>query len=97
MQTSKKKYSVSEARLEQLIKSQLDLQFIEDDYTHDPRNEEKFYLDSKKMPQLRRNVLLNIQLHLVVDEDHATVYSINSLEKLKLVIVGTVACELPKI
>ncbi len=90
-------YSVSDKQLKQLIKKQLDVQIIKDGYTDDPLDAKKFYLDPSKMPQLRDNILLNIQMHLVVGEDHATVYSINSLEKLKLVIVGTVACELLKI
>lgn len=88
MQTSKKTYSVSEARLKQLIKKQLDLQIIEDG----------FYLDSKKMPQLRQNILLNIQMTLVVaSEGQPSIYSIDSLEKLKNTIIGTVAGELIKI
>lgn len=90
-------YSVSDARLKQLIKKELDLHFITGDYTHDPLDEKKFYLDSKKMPQLKQNILLNMQMHLVLAEDHPSIYSINSLEKLKNVIIGTVACELIKI
>ncbi len=98
MQTSKKTYSVSEARLKQLIKKQLDLQIIEDGYTHNLPDEKKFYLDSKKMPQLRQNILLNIQMTLVVaSEGQPSIYSIDSLEKLKNIIIGTVAGELIKI
>ena len=90
-------YSVSDKRLKELINKELGLQIIKDDYTHDRLDAKKFYLDSAKMPQLRDNILLNVQMHLMLGEDHPTVYSINSLEKLKLTIIGTVACELIKI
>ncbi len=90
-------YSVSDTEIKQLINKELDLQIIKDDYTHDPREANKFYLDPKKMPQLKRNILLSVQMSLVLAEEYPSIYSITCLEKLKFAIIGKVSCELIKI
>ena len=88
-----KTIQMSDPQLKQLIKNELTKQIAEDvkeDVAHDIT---PTYFNPTEIIQLMDYILLHVQMSLVVDDDHGY-HSYSSVERLGLLITGSVSVQL---
>ena len=86
---------MSDPQLKQLIKNELTKQIAEDikeDVAHDIT---QTYFNPTEIIQLMDYIFLHVQMHLVLDDEHLY-HSYNSIERLGLLITGSVSVQLIK-